>query len=135
MTSNVIWFLCLKAQIKLKFSRIRLLYIHLILKPVERPVLTSFLKVFLILKYQKDRDRGPVFIQFSPVRSPVFYRSLRLDLETLIDAYVRKIKKKKYMYQYVQICAHKVIRFLSTWLATEVTYKHDKTYWLDHIDH
>ena len=31
----------------------------------------------------------------------------------------------------MQICVHKVIRFLSTWLATEVTYKHNKIYWLD----
>ena len=66
-TSNVIRFLRLRAQNKAKFSRIRLLYIHLILKPVERPVsvLTGFdrffggfLAVFLILKYQKDRDRS-----------------------------------------------------------------------------
>ena len=32
------------------------------------------------------------------------------------------------MCQYVHICAYKVIRFLSTWLAKEVTYKHDKIY-------
>ena len=39
---------------------------------------------FLILKYQKDQDHSPVFIWFSPVWSPVFYWSLRLDLETLM---------------------------------------------------
>ena len=83
---------------KLKYSKIFLLYIHLILRPVERPVsvLTGFDRFFggflnfkiskrlLCLRPLKDRDRGPVFIQFSPVRSPVFYRSLRLDLETLL---------------------------------------------------
>ena len=37
----------------------------------------------LCLGPRKDRDRGPVLIRFSPVRSPVFYRSLRPDLETL----------------------------------------------------
>ena len=40
----------------------------------------------LCLGPRKDRDRGPVFIRFSPVRSPVFYRSLRPDLETLTTA-------------------------------------------------
>ena len=43
--------------------------------------------------------------------------------------------KKKYMCQYVQISAHKVIRFSSAGLATEVTYKYGKFYWLDHLDH
>ena len=71
-------------KIKLKYIRIHLLYICLILRLVERLVLTDFLAVFLILKDQKDRDYGPVFIQFSPVWSPVFYQSLRLDLETLL---------------------------------------------------
>ena len=99
-TSNVIRFLRLRAQNKAKFSRIRLLYIHLILKPVERPVsvLTGFDRFFggflnfkiskrprpLCLRPRKDRDHGPVLIRFSPVRSPVFYRSLRPDLETLV---------------------------------------------------
>ena len=76
-----------------------MLYIRLILKPVERPILVLtgldwFFGGFLNFKISKrprplclspckGRDRGPVFIQFSLVRSPVFYRSLRLDLETL----------------------------------------------------
>ena len=76
-----------------------MLYIRLILKPVERPILVLtgldwFFGGFLNFKIskrprplclspRKDRDPGPVFIQFSLVRSPVFYRSLRLDLETL----------------------------------------------------
>ena len=38
----------------------------------------------LCLGPRKDRDRSPVLIRFSPVRSPVFYRSLRPDLETLL---------------------------------------------------
>ena len=37
----------------------------------------------LCLGPRKDRDHGPVLIRFSPVRSPVFYWSLRPDLETL----------------------------------------------------
>ena len=40
----------------------------------------------LCLRPRKDRDHGPVLIRFSPVRSPVFYRSLRPDLETLVVA-------------------------------------------------
>ena len=45
---------------KLKFSKIFLLYIHLILGPVERLVLvlTSFFGSFLILKYHKDQDHS-----------------------------------------------------------------------------
>ena len=102
MTSNVIRFLHLRAQIKLKLSKIRLLYIHLILKPVERPVsvltgLDQFFGGFLNFKIskrprplcigpRKDQDHGLVLIRFSPVGSPVFYRSLRPDLETLVWA-------------------------------------------------
>ena len=87
-------------KIKIKISRIRLLYIDLILKPVERlvMVLTGLDRFFggflnfkiskrprlLCLRPRKDEDHGPVFIYFSPVQSPVFYRSLRLDLETLV---------------------------------------------------
>ena len=68
----------------------------MILKPVERPsVLTGFLAVFLILKYQKDRDCSVldpaktgtvVWSLFSSVQSSLrfFYQSLRLDLETLV---------------------------------------------------
>ena len=68
--------------------------------PVERPVsvltgLDQFFGGFLNFKISKrlrplclgphkGRDHGPVFIQFSPVWSPVFYQSLRLDLETLL---------------------------------------------------
>ena len=103
MTSNVIRFLCLKVKIKLKFSRICLLYLHLILKPVERPVLTGFLNFKiskrprpLCLGPHKDQDHGLVFIQFSPVWSPVFYRSLRLDLETLVIVHrSRRHRKQK----------------------------------------
>ena len=86
MTSNVIRFLHLRAQIKLKLSKIRLLYIHLILKPVERPVsvltgLDQFFGGFLNFKIskrprpQRPRPRfGPYSVQSSPVSGflPVF---------------------------------------------------------------
>ena len=79
MTSNVIQFYVQGLKIRLKFSRICLLYIHLILRPVERPVSTDFLVVFLNLKYQKTEtalsrtlqiprpQSGLHFVQFSPV--------------------------------------------------------------------
>ena len=76
-----------------------LLYICLILKPVEGPVLVltglnwflgGFLKFKNIKKLRqpclgpwKDWDHCPVFIQFIAVWSLVFYWSLRLDFETL----------------------------------------------------
>ena len=58
--------------------RIRLLYIHLILKPVERPVLvlTGFLAVFLILKYQKDQDRSVS----DPAKTKTAVRSLFISV-------------------------------------------------------
>ena len=102
-----------RLKIKIKFIRIRLLYIRLRLKPVKISVsvltgLDQFFGSFLNFKIskrprplclgpRKDQDRGPVFIQFSPVRSPVFYRSLRLDLETLFPKVAKVVTNESHI--------------------------------------
>ena len=54
MTSNVIQFLCLRAQNK---AKICLLYIHLMLRPVERLVLWQFLSCIIFCS-----DLAPTFL-------------------------------------------------------------------------